>query len=171
VGKFKNYIIGLVAAAALVACSGHSPTYVAQPLPDAYGEGGHCYYVSSVAEVAALQARGDCPSNWTPMLMPAAWHARYYWYYDTPRYYNTYVPVAYRTTYRTNMQAFQRSNATLIAQQKQVYGSSRRTTTSARIVRDGSGTYRAPTTRTTTRSTTTRSGSGTFGSSRQSGRR
>src|SRR5207302_3404680 len=37
------------------------------------------------------------------MIMPLAWHAMYYMYYDSPSYYDHYIPVARRTYYRTTV--------------------------------------------------------------------
>jgi hypothetical protein len=70
-------------------------------IPVAYGEGGHCYYVTDPVEVANLQQAGLCPRSWTPMIMPLVWHETYYSYYDSPRYYNSYIPASRRVYYRT----------------------------------------------------------------------
>jgi hypothetical protein len=71
--------------------------------PVAYGENGHCYYVTDPAEVVDLQQAGLCPRAWTPVIMPIAWHAMYYSYYDSPSYYDRYVPSARRTYYKTTV--------------------------------------------------------------------
>lgn len=78
--------------------------------PPAYGADGHCYYVDDPAEVVALQAAGLCPVNWTPIIMPSPWRSQYAWYYDSPRYYGTYVPPARRTTYITHVHVYESHN-------------------------------------------------------------
>jgi hypothetical protein len=71
--------------------------------PDAYGENGRCYYAYDPAEVVALQRAGLCPRTWTPVIMPVVWHSTYYMYYDSPSYYDHYIPVQRRTYYRTTV--------------------------------------------------------------------
>ena len=78
-------------------------TQPASYAPAAYGQQiGNtfdCYYVDSPAEVTSLMAAGLCPANAVPMMMPLTWRETYAYYYDSPGYYNTYIPVARRTTY------------------------------------------------------------------------
>jgi hypothetical protein len=86
-----------ITAAALAGCSS-----TAEPLtyaPAAYGVAGHCYYVDDPAEALALRAAGLCPASWAPALMPVSWHEEYWDYYDSPAYYDTYVPARVRTVY------------------------------------------------------------------------
>lgn len=90
------------AALAAVLAAGCSSLGGSQPVtyaPAVYGVPGQCYYVSSAAEVTALEAAGLCPSSWAPVLMPLAWHEEYYAYYDSPAYYTVYVPAKTRTVY------------------------------------------------------------------------
>lgn len=101
-----------VTAAAVAGCgSGAVPLTYA---PDAYGVPGHCYYVNSAAEAIALQAAGLCPRSWAPTLMPPAWEEEYYSYYDSPAYYDTYVPARARAVYVTRETSFGRANRTAI---------------------------------------------------------
>lgn len=71
--------------------------------PDAYGENGRCYYAYDPGEIRYLQDAGLCPRTWTPVIMPVYWHSMYYAYYDSPSYYDHYIPVARRTYYRTTV--------------------------------------------------------------------
>jgi hypothetical protein len=99
-------------AAAVTSCSsGTGPLTYA---PAAYGVSGHCYYVNSPAEAVALQAAGLCLQSWAPTPMPSAWEDEYYSYYDSPAYYDTYVPVKVRTVYVQRETTFGKSNRTAI---------------------------------------------------------
>jgi hypothetical protein len=89
--------VPVITAAAVAGCSS-APAPVTYA-PAAYGVAGHCYYVDSPAEAAALQAAGLCPRSWAPTIMPTEWHQEYYSYYDSTAYYDTYVPVRVRTVY------------------------------------------------------------------------
>lgn len=114
--KIKKLVAALGLAAAigtgLTACGDGTPVAF---MPQAYGENGHCYYVQYPAEVQTLYANGLCPRTWTPMLMPLAWHTMYASYYDAPAYYNTYIPVSYRSYYsHTYVVTFQRTYSTQI---------------------------------------------------------
>lgn len=71
--------------------------------PMAYGENGHCYYVTDPAEVVDLQQAGLCPHSWTPAIMPLVWHEMYYAYYDSASYYDHYVPSSRRTYYKATV--------------------------------------------------------------------
>jgi len=96
-------------AAAILATGGCG---TAQPLtyaPAAYGQNGQCYYLNSPAEVTALENAGLCPRSWVPAPMPLSWEEEYYDYYDSPVYYDTYVPVRYRTVYVTRVTTFGRT--------------------------------------------------------------
>lgn len=71
-----------------------------------------CYFTDSYLEIALLHQAGLCPDAWTPMLMASisqglAWHYRYAAFYDSPAYYNRYVPASYRTTYVTHVHTFE----------------------------------------------------------------
>jgi hypothetical protein len=102
----RKFGLGLLAAVmsigALTACGGPAVTY----RPAAYGENGQCYYVSSPAEVYGLQRDGYCPSSWSPVLMPLAWHLMYAPYYSSPAYYGTFVPAASRTVFISTQTTF-----------------------------------------------------------------
>ncbi len=89
----------VIATAALAAGCASAPPVPLTYAPAAYGVSGHCYYVDDPAEVVALQAAGLCPRTWVPTLMPVAWEETYYSYYDSPAYYDTYVPARSRTVY------------------------------------------------------------------------
>jgi|SRR5947209_5164854 len=93
-------LLCVVCCMLFVACDGDQAVSYA---PDAYGENGHCYYAYDPAEVIALQQAGLCPQSWTPLTMPLYWHSMYYMYYDSPSYYDHYIPVARRTYYRTTV--------------------------------------------------------------------
>jgi hypothetical protein len=105
---------GAVLAAVLTAGCGTAAEPVTYA-PAAYGVPGHCYYVESVAEAVALQAAGLCPQSWGPAVMPLVWHEEYYAYYDSPAYYNTYVPARARTVYVQQETVFGRANRAAIA--------------------------------------------------------
>jgi hypothetical protein len=119
-----------VIAAALAACSNNgTPVSYA---PAAYGANGQCFYDQSPAEATALLAAGLCPAGWVPTPMPLAWQEEYYSYYSSPGYYNSYVPVSYRTVYVTHETTFHTTYATQInsASSKAVYkGSNGKTIT------------------------------------------
>lgn len=100
----------LGAALLTAACGSLSSTAGAiSYAPAAYGQNGDCYYINSPAEAVALEQAGLCPRSWVPVLMPLAWHEEYYSYYDSPSYYDTYVPARYRTVYVTRQRGFYRS--------------------------------------------------------------
>lgn len=71
--------------------------------PSAYGEHNRCYYAYDPMEVRYLQDAGLCPRTWAAYPMPVYWHATYYMYYDSPSYYDHYIPVSRRTYYRTTV--------------------------------------------------------------------
>ena len=97
-----------LAVAALTGCG--SPAAVVATAPPAYGVTGQCYYVDDIAEAIALRAAGLCPPAWVPTLMPMTWRSQYAWYYDSPGYYNSYVPVSSRTTYVTHVHNYESSH-------------------------------------------------------------
>jgi len=130
--RFKRIVsaaaVSLAAAAVVAGCSSAPAplTYA----PAAYGISGHCYYVDDPAEAVALQAAGLCPRSWVPTLMPVAWHEEYYAFYDSPAYYDTYVPAKVRTVYVQRQTSFGRTYRTAIATRSKtaVYRSSAGTT-------------------------------------------
>lgn len=69
-----------------------------------YGSQFRCYYLDDQendgqAQVNAMVAAGLCPHNSVAYLMPLTWEEEYWAYYSSPAYYNTYVPVLYRSHY------------------------------------------------------------------------
>lgn len=132
-----------VSVTAFLAGCGGQPDAVSY-VPAAYGELGSCYYVDSPAEVVALQAAGLCPSTWAAVLMPLYWHARYADFYDSDRYYGTYVPRSSRSVYVTHIRVFERSHRSDIDRQRSTAtykGSDGKsyTGTQARAGRNGGG--------------------------------
>lgn len=94
-------LAGAAGTAVLAGCG--SPAQSHAPLA-AYGQGTSCYYVYNPAEVGQLKAAGLCPQNSFPVQAPQSWLDEYYYYYDSPLYYDSYVPAQYRTAYvRTYM--------------------------------------------------------------------
>jgi len=94
-------IAGLfIAVATLAGCSHAAPVSYA---PAAYGvQAGSvydCYYVYGAMEVDALIAHGYCPPGSVPTHMPDAYLNTYFSYYDSPAYYDVYVPSPVRTAY------------------------------------------------------------------------
>lgn len=147
----NRLVTGVLAAAAITAAlvtagcgstgNGQDVTYA----PAAYGANGQCYYINSPAEAVALEQAGLCPAGWVPTLMPLSWEQEYYAYYDSPAYYNRYVPVRYRTVYIHTESAFGRTYHTAILTQSRtaVYKSSTGSTVhgyKAGTVKFGSGT-------------------------------
>lgn len=109
-------LVGALAAVAVLAgCSHATPVSYA---PAAYGvQAGsvyECYYVNSPAEVTTLIANGQCPVGSVPTRMPESWLNEYFSYYDSPVYYNTYVPVGYRTTYVSTYHTYYVQHTTVI---------------------------------------------------------
>lgn len=108
--------VGLLATG-LTAC-GNSPAV--SYAPAAYGVPGHCYYLDDPQEAVNLIQAGLCPSSWVPTLMPLAWHEEYFSYYNSGAYYNTYVPVRYRTGWVSQQNTFYTQyKTTIIVVQKQ----------------------------------------------------
>ena len=104
-GRTKALILAAVTGV-LAACGSMAGGSYADPQMQ-YGEHGRCYYVDSPAEVAQLIDAGRCPVSWMPAPMPIAWHDRYAYVYDSPSYYNTYVPRANRATYVTHVRVYE----------------------------------------------------------------
>jgi len=93
----------------LTACGQSAGAYY---VPPAYGQNNQCYYVNDPIEVTGpggLYDAGLCPRTWTPYLMPVTYHYMYAAFYDSPAYYQSYVPVSYRTTYTTYVTTFEKS--------------------------------------------------------------
>jgi hypothetical protein len=142
-----------------------------------YGDSGHCFYVDDPAEVAALQAAGQCPINWTPAPAPSWYLVRYADYWSSPVYVNRYVPVSHRTSYTTVINHFESSHQSQISTARTTYTQKAKAAYSAGNGRsytgggsENSGTARGATTRSTT---STRVSVGTPSSARSysSGRR
>jgi len=87
-----------------------------------------CFYVDDTQEAYSLMDAGLCPAGSMPTQMPADREAEYWSYYSSPAYYNTYVPVSYRTRYtRVTVASFSRAHSTQITSlsSKAVYTSSK----------------------------------------------
>ncbi len=107
----------LVTAAAVTGCSAATGPVTYAPV--AYGISGHCYYVNDPAEAVALEAAGLCPRSWAATPMPVAWEEEYYSYYDSPAYYDTYVPARVRTVYVQRAATFgSRNHAAIVTRSK-----------------------------------------------------
>lgn len=140
----------LAALAIVLAAAGCGSLGSSQPVtyaPAAYGASGQCYYVTSPAEVVALERAGLCPPDWGAAPMPASWLEEYYAFYDSPAYYDTYVPVKIRTVYVARERSFGRSHSTAIrtlASKARYRSSTGRTVTGTTVraakARFGSGT-------------------------------
>lgn len=89
---------------------------------NAYGQNGQCYYIDDPAEATALIAAGLCQPSWRPYPMPLSWHEEYLDYYNSPAYYNTYVPVSYRSGWANqwgpNSSWYRQNKTTIIVVQK-----------------------------------------------------
>lgn len=99
--RIATLIAGLfIAVAALAGCSHPAPVSYA---PAAYGQqvGSvyECYYVYGNAEVDALIAHGYCPAGSVATRMPDTYLDTYFSYYDSPAYYDVFVPSPVRTVY------------------------------------------------------------------------
>lgn len=125
------------AAAALAGCSHPAPVAYA---PAAYGEvlhgAGYCYWDDDVYEAQQLFAQGLCPAGWVPAQMPLYWHERYYSYYSSPAYYNTYVIASHRTVYVTHETTFRTTYSSQITAQAKTAtwkGSNGKTVSGAKV--------------------------------------
>jgi hypothetical protein len=129
-----------VAGTLLTACGSDQPQTYA---PAAYGQNGVCYYVDSPAEVVALQNAGLCPRNWVAGPMPGYWLNEYYPYYDSPSYYNSYVPVRYRAGYVRTEATYYKTHTSAIrtASSRAVYKSSSGSTVKGSTILKGKTTF------------------------------
>jgi len=96
-----------------IACGGGGHRVAYRPI--AFGENNQCYYVNNPAEAQMLMDQGLCDRGWVPTIMPGYWHQRYYPYYASPAYYNTYVPVPVRTVYVQSERSWGSTNKSAIA--------------------------------------------------------
>lgn len=99
--RIAALIAGLfIAVAALAGCSHSAPVSYA---PAAYGQqvGStyQCFYVYGNAEVNSLIAHGYCPAGSVATRMPDAYLNTYFSYYDSPAYYDVFIPSPVRTVY------------------------------------------------------------------------
>jgi uncharacterized membrane protein YgcG len=96
---------GAVFAGTLAACGSSDDSAAATYTPAAYWQSVNnvreCYYVQDAQEAYNLMAAGLCPVGSIPTPMALSWEEAYWDYYSSPAYYNTYVPVSYRTRYRS----------------------------------------------------------------------
>jgi hypothetical protein len=94
--------LGLAVAASALSACGPSSNAPVSYAPAAYyqvvNNVNECYYVQDPAEATALMRAGLCPSS-IPTLAPQVWLETYWNYYESPAYYNTYMPVSVRHTY------------------------------------------------------------------------
>lgn len=117
--RFALLLVGtLTAIAALTGCSHPAPVSYA---PVAYGEviggAGQCYWDDDPYEAQQLLISGLCPAGWVATPMPLYWHERYFSYYSSPAYYNTYVIASHRTVYVTHETTFRTTYASQITAQ------------------------------------------------------
>lgn len=145
----RRHLAAIAAAIALTAGCATEDGYT--PAMTSYGERGACYYVDDPAEAVALQAAGLCPVNWIPAPMPYSWRSQYAWYYDSPGYYNTYVPQARRSVYVEHVKVYEKSNPRAVVKVPTVAKQTKKATFSAGNARQGGDDNRA-----TKRATTTR---------------
>lgn len=97
-----------VSAVALAGCGSSAPAHA--PMAS-YGQNGACYYVYSPQEAYNLEAQGLCAVGAPAVQAPQSWLDEYWYYYDSPLYYDSYVPPMYRHYYTTTyMPGYQRAN-------------------------------------------------------------
>jgi hypothetical protein len=101
--RFKVAVLAFALLLGIGACGSSGAGYA---VPTAYGVTGYCYYVETPLEVAYLYNAGLCPRTWVAWPMPVAWHNSYYGYYASPRYYQHYAPVSYRTSWVRTQKAY-----------------------------------------------------------------
>lgn len=92
-----------IGALAVAGCGSTSGSGSALYTPAAYYQSvngvNDCYYAASPAEVSDLINAGLCPVNSVATIMPVSWEQEYFAYYSSPAYYDTYMPVSYRSRY------------------------------------------------------------------------
>ena len=100
----------LLAATTAACTTTHTTAVPVTAAPAAYGapDNGRfdCYYLQNPSEATALINAGLCPAGSVPTLMPLYWHEEYYSYYASPAYYNTYVPLTYRSAWASQQNSF-----------------------------------------------------------------
>lgn len=123
--------------AALAGCSDPAPVSYA---PAAYGETingvGQCYWIDDPYEAQQMFAQGLCPVGWVATPMPLYWHERYYSYYSSPVYTNSYVLVSHRTVYVTHETTFRTTYSSQINTQAKTAtwkGSNGKTVSGAKV--------------------------------------
>src|SRR4051794_35736576 len=85
------------------ACGNQQTHYV--PAAAAFGGNGQCYMPLSVPQTYWQQIeqqyihQGWCHAGWTPTYIPMSTYETYYPYYSSGAFYNTYIPLGYRTSY------------------------------------------------------------------------
>lgn len=128
---FAALLAATVGAITLAGCgstsSGQAATYTPAAYYQTIGGVNDCYYAASPTEVTNLIAAGLCPANSVATVMPLSWDEEYFSYYSSPSYYNTYMPVSYRTHYtHVTIVSFSKTYSTAIktASAKATYKSS-----------------------------------------------
>lgn len=122
----KKFVVGLVMTAmatlGLSACGGSQPVQYTPSLA-AFGSStlSQCYMPLSVPqsywqsiEQQYIQ-RGWCHAGWAPTYIPMSMYETYYPYYSSPVFYNTYIPMGYRTGYISYEHSFGTTYRTQIA--------------------------------------------------------
>lgn len=108
----------IIAVAGIATVAGCSTPAAVSYAPAAYGvQAGNafdCYYVYGNAEVNALIARGYCPVGSVPTHMPDAYLNAYFSYYDSPAYYDTFVPSPVRSVYVSTYHTYYVQHTTVI---------------------------------------------------------
>jgi hypothetical protein len=106
IDRHVRLILAVLAAAltggALSGCSlgdDSDPTYTPAAYYQTVGGVYECYYTTTTQEAYSLMAAGLCPAGSMPTPMPLSWEEMYWSYWSSPAYYNTYLPVGYRSTY------------------------------------------------------------------------
>lgn len=94
-------VVGTAILATMAACdpSAGSATYTPAAYYQTIGGVNECYYADDPGEVTDLIQAGLCPANSVATIMPLAWEEEYWDYYSSPAYYDTYMPVRYRSRY------------------------------------------------------------------------
>jgi len=124
-------LIGAMFATGVAACGGSSddsdPTYAPAAYWQSVSNVRECFYMDDTQEAYNLIAAGLCPAGSIPTPAPLTWRETYWSYYSSPAYYNTYIPVGYRTHYTSvTVVSFSRTYKTQISSlsSKAVYKSS-----------------------------------------------